>query len=111
MDDMEWGVGVGNDVMRASNYAYTKNRKGVSVKIRKGSKTLFKGAFIARMKSGKKGVFRRRGKERLPIFEPLAKRPIDALSNEADQLGIALRGRRTFVKEFKRLLDRELGKA
>jgi len=45
-------------------------KKGVSVTMRKDkSRKVFKGAFMATMPSGHKGVFRRKSKARLPIKE------------------------------------------
>lgn len=45
-----------------------QTRKGVSVKMRKDKgRKLFKGAFIQKMPSGHRGVFRRKSKRRLPI--------------------------------------------
>jgi hypothetical protein len=44
-------------------------RKGVSVAIVKGKRTLIRHGFIATMKSGHRGVFVRAGRQRLPIIE------------------------------------------
>lgn len=49
-----------------------QNKRGVTVKYRKSKpRLLHKGAFIATVKSGHKGVFRRKGKKRFPIQEIL----------------------------------------
>jgi hypothetical protein len=47
-------------------------RKGVSVAIVKGRRTLIKSGFIATMRSGHRGVFVRVGRQRLPIIEKKA---------------------------------------
>jgi hypothetical protein len=53
------------------DFAARQVRRGVSYRIGvQGRKTLF-GAFIATMRSGHRGVFKRRGRERLPIDERL----------------------------------------
>ena len=47
-----------------------QTKKGVSVQMMKSKpRKLFKGAFIATMPSGHRGVYRRKGKGRLPIQE------------------------------------------
>ena len=69
-----------------------------------------RGAFIATMKSGHKGVFRRVGKARLPIHELLGSRPVDALLHEGEAQGVADRGGASFAATFVRVLPLELGK-
>jgi hypothetical protein len=44
-------------------------RKGVSVAIVKGKRTLIRSGFITTMRSGHRGVFVRAGRQRLPIIE------------------------------------------
>lgn len=107
LDDMEWGVDIAGDAMRVSNFRHRQNKKGVKATIRKGKSVLFKSAFVARMKSGRTGVFVRRGAARLPLWEPLATRPVDVLRDEAGKAAIATKGRRSFTRTLERLLDAE----
>jgi len=51
-----------------SDFAAAQTKKGVTYRMR-GLRKLLPNAFIARMKSGHRGVFKRRGKERLSIDE------------------------------------------
>jgi len=71
---------------------------------------LAQGAFLATMKSGHVGIFRRRGAARLPIQELLGSRPVDALLHEGEADGVAERGGRSFGETFTRVLPMELGK-
>lgn len=80
-----YGRGLGLPIIGYSGPRQTK--KGVTVEIRKGQgRKLVKGAFVATMKSGHKGVFKRRGSSRLrdrvePIKELFTTSVPDALSN------------------------------
>lgn len=53
-----------------SYFAPRQTKKGVTIRIKKSSgRKVVKGAFEATMKTGHKGVFKRKGKSRLPIRE------------------------------------------
>lgn len=108
---MQWAIDVRGAKGRVSDYPYRQTRKGVSVEINKGKRTLIKGAFMATLKSGHKGVYMRRGPMRLPIHELLASRPVDALLHKGEAEGVLERGQGTMVKTFARLLPIELEKA
>jgi len=99
----EWRLDVLGGVTRVSDYSYRKTREGVAVTINRGQKSLIRSAFVATMKSGHKGVFVRRGPARLPILEPLASRPVDALLHPGEAEGVADRGARSFRATFERL--------
>lgn len=44
-------------------------KKGVKASVKKGNRKLYEKTFLAKMKSGHIGVFKRKGKEKLPIKE------------------------------------------
>lgn len=88
-----------------------KSEGGVRVEVNPGRQTIVRGAFIATMASGHQGIFRRRGKARLPIHELLGSRPVDALLHEGQADGVAARGAKSFAGTFVRVLPLEIDKA
>ena len=91
-------------------YPHRQTKKGVSVEVNRGKRTLVKGSFKATMKSGHKGVFRRRGERRLPIDELRGSRPVDALLHKGESEAVAARGGKSFEATFQRVLPLEIGK-
>lgn len=106
----QWALDVSGKPVPLVAYPHRQTRKGVSVEVNRGKRTLVKGAFVATMKSGHKGVFRRRGKARLPIEELRGSRPVDALLHEGEAQGVADRGGASFAATFVRVLPLEVGK-
>ena len=84
---------------------------GMLVEVNVGKQTLVRGAFVATMRSGHEGIFRRRGTSRLPIKELLGSRPVDALLHKGEAQGVADRGAQSFAATFERVLPLEIGKA
>jgi hypothetical protein len=107
---MEWAIDVSGKPVPLIAYPNRQTRKGVSVEVNRGKRTLIKGAFLATMRSGHKGVFRRRGRARLPIEELRGSRPVDALLHEGEAQGVADRGGESFGATFARVLPLEIGK-
>ena len=91
-------------------YPYRQTKQGVSVEVNRGKRTLLKGAFVATMKSGHVGIFRRQGKTRLPIEELRGSRPVDALLHQGEAQGVADRGGSSFAATFARVLPLEVAK-
>lgn len=110
IEDMEWKIEVANTFARVSDYPHRQTRRGVSVEINRGQRSLITGAFVATMKSGHRGVFKRRGRASLPIDEQLASRVIDAVSHKGEIEAIHRRGQTTFRRSFDALLPVELAK-
>lgn len=81
---MEWALKVSGQPVPLVAYPHRQTRQGVSVEVNTGKRTLVAGAFLATMKSGHEGVFKRRGKARLPIHELLGSRPVDALLHQGE---------------------------
>lgn len=107
---MEWAVDVSGEAVPLVAYPHRQTAKGVSVEVNRGKRTLLKGAFKATMRSGHEGVFRRRGKARLPIEELRGSRPVDALLHAGEAEAVAQRGGESFNATFARVLPLELEK-
>lgn len=107
---MEWALRVSGKQVPLVAYPHRQTKRGVSVEVNRGKRTLIRGAFIATMRSGHEGVFRRLGKSRLPIKELLGSRPVDALLHKGEADAIAARGGKSMADTFARLLPLELGK-
>lgn len=107
---MLWAVNVSGEPVPLIAYPHRQTKQGVSVEVNRGKRTIVKGSFIATMRSGHEGVFRRRGEARLPIEELRGSRPVDALLHKGEAEGVAERGHRSFASTFTRLLPMEIGK-
>ena len=87
-DEAAGGRGKG---IALASFGARQTRRGVTYRLKKaGGRNLVKGAFLATMRSGHRGVFVRKGKARLPIAEKRAisimgmwQDVIDAVSAEA----------------------------
>lgn len=107
-EEGSWALRVRGNPVPLSAYPHRVTRKGVSVEVNRGKRTLLRSAFVATMSSGHKGVFQRRGMQRLPIYERLGSRPVDALLHRGEAQAVGERGARSLVNTFSRLLDIEL---
>ena len=107
---MEWALDVSGEPVPLVAYPHRQTRKGVTVEVNRGKRTLVAGSFVATMRSGHEGVFRRRGQARLPIEELRGSRPVDALLHEGEADAVAERGGRSFGETFTRVLPMEIGK-
>jgi hypothetical protein len=107
---MEWAIDVSGEPVPLVAYPHRQTKKGVSAEVNRGKRTLLKGAFVATMRSGHKGVFRREGKARLPIEELRGSRPVDALLHEGESEAVAARGGKSFAETLERLLPIEIEK-
>jgi len=110
VSNFSWALNVSGERVPLIAYPLRQTKKGVSVQINKGKRTLIKRSFVATMKSGHKGVFQRKGKERLPIKELHGSRPVDALLHKGEADGVAQRGSSSFGATFTRVLPLEIGK-
>jgi hypothetical protein len=111
IDGMEWALDVSGKPVSLTAYPHRQTKRGVVVEVNRGKRTLIKGAFLATMPSGHKGVWRREGTSRLPIKELLGSRPVDALLHKGEAEGVLERGQLSFGSTFERLLPMELEKA
>lgn len=110
VSDMSWSLDVSGEAVPLIAYPNRQTKRGVSVEVNRGKRTLVKGSFVATMKSGHKGIFRRRGSARLPIEELRGSRPVDALLHAGEAQGVADRGGKSFADTFSRVLPLEIGK-
>lgn len=110
IDRLSWTLLVSGKPVPLSAYPVRQTKKGVSAQINKGARKLIKGAFIATMASGHKGVFLRKGKKRLPIRELFSSNVAESLSGEGEAEAILIRGRRTLEDGVRRLFPLELEK-
>jgi signal recognition particle subunit SEC65 len=108
--DMEWAVELSGEPVPLVAYPHRQTKKGVSVEVNKGKRTLIAGSFVATMKSRHKGVFKRKGAARLPIQELRGSRPVDALLHKGEADAVAERGGTSFSATFARVLPLEIGK-
>ena len=84
-------------------YPARQVKRGVRVNV-KGTRKLVKGAFIATMRSGHKGVFKRRGPKRLPVDELYSTTVADAMKNPRVRSAM----HSAAVKRFRRVFEQEL---
>lgn len=121
---MEWAVNVSGKPVPLIAYPHrakagrTGKRRmgprspgGMIVEVNVGKQTFVRGAFVATMRSGHTGIFRRRGTGRLPIDELRGSRPVDALLHTGEADAVAARGGQSFAATFERVLPMEIGKA
>ena len=121
--DMSWALNVSGQPVPLIAYPHRelrgrtgkrgmgpRSQGGVSVEVSACKRTLVRGAFVATMRSGHEGIFRRRGAARLPIEELLGSRPVDALLHQGEADAVAARGGRSFGDTFQRMLPMEIDK-
>lgn len=110
LDGADWTLAVRAKRVPLTGYPARQTKKGVSVEVNRGKRTLIAHAFVATLKSGHKGVFVREGKARLPIRELFGSRVVDALLHKGEADAVQARGRASFAATFARLLPIELEK-
>lgn len=109
--DMRWALHFRDIKVPLIDYKARPTKRGITVAVNKGKRTLVRSAFIARMPTGHRGVFQRKGRARLPIRELYGSRVVDVMLKTGEAKKILRHGRRTFVRTFDRLLPLELAKA
>lgn len=126
LDELEWVMRASGKAIPLSAFKYTEvKRKLIGRKGRKeiargggvrvalnttGAKTFISGAFVAKMKSGHVGIFRRRGPGRLPIDEAFGPTVAVLFKNVGFVSTVFGAASRKFGESFNRLLPIELGK-
>lgn len=110
ISDLVWRMDVSGEAVRVVDYPHRQTRKGVSVAINVGKRKLIKGAFLATMKSGHRGVFKREGKARLPIDELFSTRVSDVFGDAGMIPAVQERAQLVFSQTFDRVLPLELRK-
>ena len=121
-----WRLNIPAEVMPVIAYPARQTKRGVSVLINVGSRAIIPSAFIAKMRSGHVGVFRRvgaasrapttrykghakyAGQKRQSIKELYTTRVVDVFRDQGFVEDVMARGRSVFTKTFERLLPLEL---
>lgn len=125
--DLVWIMRVSGEPIPVSSFPVRQTKRGVSVAINTGKRTLIKSAFIATMRSGHRGVFLRalsgvhgpvtkkqakRGHVfrvgRLPIEEAFTTRISDVFNDSGFIPFVQAGGQASFTKSFERLLPIEI---
>lgn len=108
---LAWRMDVSGALVPVAAFPHRQTHAGVSVQINKGSRSLIRSAFTARLKSGHLGVFLRKGKARLPIKEAFTTRVSDVFNDQGFIPAVQTRTHAVFSSAFYRLLKLELDKA
>ena len=113
--DLAWRMDVSSEAFPAIDYPVRQTKRGVRIQVNVGSSKLIKGAFIARMKSGHRGVFTRERVggarvRRLPIKEAFSSRIVDVFQDAGFVPFVQAGAQARFESSLKRLLPLELGK-
>lgn len=112
VNGMNWALRMNDDPMPLSRFSHRQVKRGVSVMVNRGERSIVKSAFKATMRSGHKGVYvREPGAKRLPIRELFGSRPVDAMLHRGEADAVLERGKRSFGKTWERVLPLELEKA
>jgi hypothetical protein len=101
---LAWRMDVSGKPVPLADFPHRQLKRGVKVQVNQGRWTLVKSAFVATMKSGHLGIFRRRGKARLPIDEAFSTRISDVFRDRDLIPAVQDRAQRVFTSAFTRLL-------
>lgn len=111
ISQLVWTMQVSGRPVPLIEFPHRQTKRGVTVSVNAGrSPQLVKGAFIARMKSGHEGIFRRRGEKRLPIDEAFSTRISDVFEDSGMVPAVFARTQQVFRSSFDRLLPLEFAK-
>ena len=107
-----WRMQVSGAPVPLAEYPHRQVKSGVSVEVNVGRRKLVRSAFVATMKSGHEGIFKRRGKKRLPIAEAFSTRISDVFGDRggAAAQSVLTSGLVKMNATFERLLPVELAK-
>jgi len=110
LEALVWRMPVSGEVVPVAEFPFRQTRQGVSVEINRGRRTLIKSAFAALMKSGHRGVYRRRGDKRLPIDELFTTKVSDVFLDSGMIPQVEARAQAVFSATLARVLPMELAK-
>jgi hypothetical protein len=108
--ELAWTMKVSGRAVPLGEYPRRQTKKGVSVEVQRGKRSLIRGAFLARAKSGRQSVFLRPSKLRYPMGHRLGLSVADAMADGMIPQWSFTHAERTFTSAFHRLLPLELGK-
>jgi hypothetical protein len=125
---LRWSLAVKDVPAPVAAYPHRQTRRGVSVQVNVGSRSLIPSAFVATMKSGHRGVFMRygqasraptqrykgnsryAGQKRQPIREVFSSRIIDVFDDEGFLPALTTKARDEYVRTFERVLPLNTGR-
>lgn len=110
LEQLEWTMRAANVATPVADYPYRQVKTGVSVGINKGSRGLITSAFVATMRSGHVGVFKREGTARLPIRELYTTKIVDVFNDSGMLPAVEARGSAEFTATFNRVLPMEINR-
>ncbi len=107
-----WRMRISGKPIPLGKFPHSQGRHGVFVSVNRtgGARKLVKGAFLATMGSGRRGIFKRRGKSRLPIDELYSSRLSDVIRDTGAVGDIHVNGWLTMEGVFRKGMARELNK-
>ena len=109
-EDLVWRMDVSGKPVPLADFPYRQTKTGVIVQVNQGQRKLVRGAFVATMRSGHVGIFRRVNKARLPIKEAFTTRVSDVFNDPKVIPAVQARAQIVFRSSFERLLQMELEK-
>lgn len=115
---LEWRMNVSGDPVPLGEFPHRvvprkegrRHGGGVRVQVNVGKWTMVRGVFVARMGSGHEGIFRRRGRARLPIDELYTSKLSDVVQDRGFVEFVWSGAQVRFAASFQRLLPLELDK-
>lgn len=110
IESLVWRMDVSGVPVPLADFPHTQTRRGVTVAVNNGKRKLIKSAFVATLRSGHTGIFRRRGKARLPIDELFTTRVSDVFDDTGMVPAVQERALDVFQSAFDRLFPLELQK-
>lgn len=111
LDSLEWRMKVSNEPVPMAAYPSRRTKKGLSVEINVGKRKVIKSAFLAKMRTGYKGAFKRKeGAGRLPIKQLFSSTLAQTFSDDDVERKITVYARSTFMAAYARLWPMELAK-
>lgn len=110
LEDLVWVMRVSGQEVPLGEYPHRKTRRGVSVEIQRGKRTVITSAFLAKGRSGRESVFLRPTKQRYPMGHKLGMSVADSMSDGRIPSAALLRATSVMSSAFVRLLPLELEK-
>jgi hypothetical protein len=107
---MVWRMPVSGREVPLGEYPRRQTKRGVSVEVRVGKRSLIKSAYLATARGGRKSVFLRPGKQRYPMGHLLGMSAADTMKDGWVPLWALTRGQEVLGSSFSRLFPLELAK-
>lgn len=109
-ESLEWRLEIAPQKTPLIDYPNAQTKDGIRVTINAGKRVSLRGAFVATMKSGHRGIFVRDGKSRLPIHELYSTRVFDVFKNPEVIPAVTREAMSELTKSFALRLPIEMAK-